>query len=115
MSTDHLPLGLYSYPSHRDLGFDVISEAYQHDAPAKADLTMRRGGWPSDHTPEDAFEVTTQPLEYKHNAPDNQYVAEYVSSGGVTLFLVTKKTIASFDTLADAKTAAEALNNHKGY
>jgi hypothetical protein len=122
-------------PTHRDLGFDVISEAYQHEAPAKADLTMRRGG----HTPEDTFELPTLTpyvsldkdalkrarIDAAHKLVDGppyiikdtpEYSAGYTGSGKVILVLSTPdRTIGYFDTFADAQLAAEALNNHKGY
>lgn len=48
-----------------------------------------------------------------------QYTAEFTPTGGVSLVLTTtkivKKTIASFDTFADAQTSAKALNELKGY
>lgn len=45
-----------------------------------------------------------------------QYTAESDGKGGAILVLYTPaKIIARFDTYADATTAAQALNNHKGY
>lgn len=51
----------------------------------------------------------------------HEYSAAYTATGGVSLVLTTvsnyrtERTIAAFDTFADAQTAAEALNNLKGY
>jgi hypothetical protein len=54
---------------------------------------------------------------------DSEYVAVWGGKGNALLVCrrtlvrrtITDTTIANFDTMADARTAAEALNNHKGY
>jgi hypothetical protein len=48
---------------------------------------------------------------------DIEYIAEFTTTGGAVLRkrTISYKTIANFDTYADAETAAEALNNHEGY
>lgn len=84
-------------------------------------------GWPHDQSTEDTFDLpavpgricrTPTPLETSEVT--REYVAKYTSMGGAELVLITKSTyetirpIAAFDTMADAQTAAEALNNHEG-
>lgn len=73
--------------------------------------------WPADHAAEDTFEAPSQPWQ---PAPlnvrrDHEYSAEFGTDGSARLVLNSKRHIATFDTYRDAKTAAEALNNHKGY
>lgn len=46
---------------------------------------------------------------------EREYRAEFGDSGEAFLVLDHTKRIAKFDTYADAQTAAEALNNLKGY
>jgi hypothetical protein len=68
-------------------------------------------GWPHDHKAEDTFELPQKPA-----APqDREYTAEFRGDGSAVLVLYTSKVIANFDTMADARKAAEALNNHEGY
>jgi hypothetical protein len=70
--------------------------------------------------PEDAFDL---PLSKTHmttyvqdEAHAGKYSAEYTHERGATLvFYPPAKIIAKFETLADAQTAAKALNEHKGY
>ena len=72
-------------------------------------------GWPHDHKAEDAFDL---PPAYTTEG-DIEYFAKFGPKGealllkSVTTHAHTR--IAAFDTMADARTAAEALNNHKGY
>lgn len=78
-------------------------------------------GWPHDHTAEDTFELppktTNEALLIKSQDEAKEYRAEFGTDGSARLYLHTppKLFIATFETFADAKTAAEALNNHKGY
>ena len=91
-------------------------------------------GWPHDHSVDDTYEVPPYTWVAKDkqdiidgnlnginvvkkqlHAEDTEYVAQFGGDGSAILFLVTKRSVAKFDTFADAKTAAEALNNHKGY
>lgn len=78
---------------------------------------------PGLHSTEDTFApCAPNPIVtgYDTSNVDRQYAAEYTPGGGVNLVLtttstyVTKRAIASFDTMADAQTAAKALNNHNG-
>jgi hypothetical protein len=73
------------------------------------------------HIVEDAFEV---PLRKDHlsdrtrykGSTDTcpyEYKAEFGTDGTSRLLFI--RTVASFDTLADAQLAAKALNEHKGY
>jgi len=76
-------------------------------------------GWPTDQALEDAFDLPPRAVET--SKVDRQYAAEFTASGGVELILTTtstyetKRTIGSFDTMADAQLAAKALNTHHGY
>lgn len=80
-------------------------------------------GWPHDHKAEDTFELPRRVpahearAEFFSTAAETpQYSAGFTGSGKVILVLSTpERTIAYFDTFADAQTAAQALNELKGY
>ena len=70
------------------------------------------------HPPEDAFDVpdfTT--IKTPPSYTPREYTTVFGLKGEALLVLNEDKqtTIASFETMADAQTCAEALNNHKGY
>lgn len=80
-------------------------------------------GWPYDHSSEDTFElpppnptmfpnftVTRGPAELP------EYKAEFGTDGSARVYLYSpRKLVGSFDTFADARLTAEALNNLMGY
>ena len=99
-------------------------------------------GWPHDHSVDDTYECPPHtwtpgqelaairdknaataedtfcvpPIPPPQPMPgEHQYTAEFRGDGSAVLVLYSSKLIAEFDTIADAKLAAEALNNHKGY
>jgi hypothetical protein len=99
-------------------------------------------GWPQDHSVEDTFDVPPKPWEFgtyqdqalneayiaeacKASHPvatiipvgddESEYYAEFGSDGSARLCLTNTRIIGRFDTFADAKLAAEALNNLKGW
>jgi hypothetical protein len=71
------------------------------------------------HIPEDAFDLPTvsKPAPYvQDEAHAGRYSAEYTHERGSTLVLYPPaKIIAKFEALSDARDAAKALNEHKGY
>ncbi len=99
--------GLKSAPTFRD--------KTSHDTY----LNGVRYGWPHDHSVDDTYEVpphTWTPVEAEDPAHGPQYAAEFTTSGGAILvFYPAAQKIAAFETMADAQTAAKALNEHKGY
>lgn len=70
-------------------------------------------GWPQDHKAEDTFDLLQRRQQL--HAEDREYKAEFGTDGSARLYLITKTSVAKFDTFADAQLAAEALNNHNGF
>jgi hypothetical protein len=111
--------------------FDTVEEK-----PSKGPSTYLHAGagigWPVDHSTDDTFALPPLPLsallppnmlsDAKRPEPLNivddrpEYKAEFSADGSANLVLYTPcKIIAKFQTFVDAQTAAQALNNLKGY
>lgn len=70
-------------------------------------------GWPADHTAEDTFECP--PIDRPDIETAPEYSARFSYTGAAHLIKTTTTRIATFETFADAQTAAKALNELKGY
>jgi len=100
-----------------------MSDAQKFYLPTPPSTYLHAGagtGWPHDHKAEDTFDLPPEPT-MPHVKTDEEYFPKFNGHGGAELCIRTVTTtaaykrIATFDTYADAETAAKALNEHKGY
>lgn len=117
------PLSQFSYaPDAPGKPLGCVAGTGRHDTYLHAGAGK---GWPHDHKAEDTFDVPTIAIDTqdfnrlvggpKPPVEERDYQAEFGPDGSARLVLVTATIIATFETFADAQTAAKALNEHKGY